>query len=177
MTTTTPGSIDAPALAQLLTLSTPTAFAALGSAVVGGVLYAFSAFVMRGLDGLQPTQSVAAMQQINLAAPRAGLMVPLMGTLLLSLGLLVAGLVAVRRDHGAGWWLVAGAVLYLAAFAVTAAYHVPHNDALAQVDAAGPGAAAAWHDYAAAWTRLNHVRAAAALAASVSYVVALLRLH
>lgn len=91
----------------------------------------------------------------------------------------VAG-VTTRTRHvrqSAGWWLVSGAVLYLAAFAITAAHHVPHNDALAQVDATGPGAAAAWHEYAAAWTRLNHVRAAAALAASASYMVALVRLH
>ena len=46
--------------------------------------------------------------------------------------------------------------------AITAAYHVPRNDALMSVDAAGTDATAAWRDYAGPWVRLNHVRAAAA---------------
>ncbi|MGZ8750571.1 MAG: anthrone oxygenase family protein [Pseudonocardia sp.] len=151
--------------------------AALGSGVVGGVLYGFSAFVMRGLDATQPGSAVAAMQEINRAAPRAPLMVPLLGTALLCVLLAVRAARDLRGgDAGtSSWWVLAGCALYLVAFVITAAYHVPRNDALMSVDAAGADAAAAWRDYAGAWARMNHVRAAAAIASSASFMVALLR--
>jgi uncharacterized membrane protein len=149
--------------------------AALGAGVVGGVLYAFSAFVMRGLDRVPTASGVLAMQQVNLAAPRAPLMVPLMGTALLSVVLLVRGVVLLRGGQPTGWFVLAGAVLYLAAFVITAAYHVPRNDALAALDPTAPGTAAAWQTYVADWTRMNHVRAAAAIAASLAFALALVR--
>ena len=151
--------------------------AALGSGVVGGVLYGFSAFVMRGLDATQPGTAVAAMQEINRAAPRAPLTVPLLGTALLCVLLAVNAVRDLRGDDGstAPWWVLAGSALYLVAFLITAGYHVPRNDALMSVDAAGPDAAAAWGGYAGTWVRMNHVRAIAAIASSASFMVALLR--
>ena len=151
--------------------------AALGSGVVGGVLYGFSAFVMRGLDATEPGTALTAMQEINRAAPRAPLTVPLLGTALLCVLLAVNATRDLRGDDGGGtapWWVLAGCALYLAAFLITAAYHVPRNDALMSVDAAGADAAAAWRDYAGTWVRLNHVRATAAIASSASFMVALL---
>ena len=151
--------------------------ASLGSGVVGGVLYGFSAFVMRGLDATRPGTAVAAMQEINRAAPRAPLTVPLLGTALLCVLLAVRAASDVRGgdDSTPAWWVLAGCALYLVAFVITGAYHVPRNDALMSVDAAGADAAAAWRDYAGAWVRMNHVRAAAAIASSASFMVALLR--
>ncbi|MET1058638.1 MAG: anthrone oxygenase family protein [Nocardioides sp.] len=150
--------------------------AALGSGVVGGVLYGFSAFVMRGLDETRPGSAVAAMQEINRAAPRAPLTVPLLGTALLCVLLAVHAVRDLLRDGDStpSWWVLAGCALYLVAFVITAAYHVPRNDALMAVDAAGADAAAAWRDYAGPWVRMNHVRAAAAIASSASFMVALL---
>jgi uncharacterized membrane protein len=49
---------------------------------------------------------------------------------------------------------------------------VPRNDALAGLDADGPGTAAAWAAYRAQWTGANHVRTAAALLAAAALVVA-----
>jgi uncharacterized membrane protein len=153
----------------------PVVAAALGAGVVGGVLFAFSAFVMRGLDRLDPPAAVAAMQQVNLAAPRAPLMIPLVGTTILSVVLLAGGVSLLRHGNATGWFVLAGALLYLTAFAITGGYHIPRNDALAVVDPDGPGAAAAWHTYAAEWTRMNHVRAAAAIGSSLAFVLALTR--
>ena len=62
----------------LLTLL--TGIAATGSATVGGVFYAFSTFVMPGLRALPPAEGAAAMQKINVAAVRPGLMIALFGT-------------------------------------------------------------------------------------------------
>ena len=40
-------------------------FSALGSALVAGIFFAFSTFVMKALGRLQPEQGIAAMQAIN----------------------------------------------------------------------------------------------------------------
>lgn len=154
----------------------PVTAAALGSGVVGGVLYGFSAFVMRGLDAAQPGSAVAAMQEINRAAPRAPLTVPLLGTALLCvlLAARAARDLSGDDDGASSWWVLSGCALYLVAFVITLAYHVPRNDALDSVDATGVDAAAAWRDYSGAWVRMNHVRAAAAIASSASFMVALL---
>jgi len=63
-----------------LGLNLLTGVAALGSATVGGVFYGFSTFIMRGLRQLPPASGAAAMQQINIAAVRPGLMAALFGT-------------------------------------------------------------------------------------------------
>jgi uncharacterized membrane protein len=64
--------------------------------------------------------------------------------------------------------------LYVASFAITAIYHIPHNDAFASVVADGPQAAQAWRDYAGPWALWNHARAACALAGSAVMVAGLL---
>jgi uncharacterized membrane protein len=44
-----------------------TCLAALGSSLIAGVFFAFSAFVMTALGRLPPHQGIAAMQSINIA--------------------------------------------------------------------------------------------------------------
>lgn len=154
--------------------TTLTGLAALGAGLVAGVLLAFSAFVMRGLDALDPAAAIAAMQQINLRAPRAGLMVPLMGTLVLCLVLAVLAVVSLASGSSRRAWLVlTGSLLYLVAFGVTAGYHVPRNDALALVDPLAAGAAQVWHAYAGPWLLLNHVRTGAAALGAAALIVSL----
>lgn len=149
---------------------------ALGSGVVGGVLFAFSAFVMDGLDRLPPRQAILAMQEINREAPRPPLLIPLMGTFVLCLVLVAVSLVRLRHGvSGPAVLVLVGCGLYLVAFAITAGYHVPHNDALALIDPSASGAAATWHDYARPWELLNHVRAGAAVLGSACLVVSLVR--
>ena len=57
--------------------------------LVGGVLYAFSSFVMSGLRQLPPAQGMAAMQSINVTAVRPGLMIPFFGTIIASVAVAV----------------------------------------------------------------------------------------
>jgi len=144
---------------------------AVGSAVNGGVLFAFSSFVMPALDRLDPGESIAAMQAINVAAVGPAFMTVLFGTAALAAGTLVLG--GRHWRSRTGKLLVVGSVLFLAGvIALTAGYHVPLNDALAPVDPARGDAARIWADYARGWTALNHVRAAAGVAAGVVLTVA-----
>lgn len=146
-----------------------TASTAALSGITGGVLFAFSAFVMPGLRRIPVPAAVRAMQAINLAAPRSALMVPLLGS---ALGSLVVGIRAVAaRDASNRTLLVLGAAAGLAAFVVTATFHIPRNDALARLDPDAAGTVGAWLRYASQWTLGNHVRAALALAAAGTMLV------
>src|ERR1700757_1293647 len=82
-----------------------TAAASITSAAVGGLFYAFSAFVMRGLDRTGPVDAITAMRGINAEAERNGpLLVLLFGSALLAI---VAGVIAVAqwRQPGSGFSL------------------------------------------------------------------------
>lgn len=151
------GAMDS-TLMRTVTLAT-----ALGTGVLGGVFVGFSTVVMPALDRLPAAAAVQAMQAINVVAPR-GLGVPL---LVSGAGSLAVGGWALARSSGSTRaLLVAGALAGVVALGVTAAYHVPRNDALGRVDATAPVAAAAWQGYAPGWVAMNHVRAALSLASA-----------
>jgi uncharacterized membrane protein len=152
------------------TLVTLTIVAAVGSGLVAGVFFAFSAFVMQALGALPPARSIAAMQAINRTAPTAWFMAAFLGTGLVSL---VVGIAAIVRwgEAGATYQLI-GSVLSVLPIIITAAYHVPRNDALDVVDPDNSDAARCWADYAPGWTRWNHVRTVTPLAAAVLLTLA-----
>ncbi|MFV0260780.1 MAG: DUF1772 domain-containing protein [Acidimicrobiales bacterium] len=144
--------------------------AAVGSAVIGGVLFGFSSFIMSALDRLPPDRSIEAMQSINRQAPTAAFGSVMFGTAAVAVVVGVAG--ARRLDTGAGRMLILGAVSYLAAVVITGVFHVPRNDRLATVVTPAADTARTWSDYAGPWTAGNHLRAALAILAAVLFTVA-----
>jgi len=149
-----------------------TLVAALGSAAVGGLFYAFSSIVMPGLERMPEAQGIAAMQSINVAAPRPPLLVLLMGTGLACLALIVLALLDLGAAHSV--WLLVGAVVYLVGtIGLTGARNIPLNDALAEVEPQSHAGAEHWGRYLDQWTAWNHVRGLAGLAAGAAFVVAL----
>jgi uncharacterized membrane protein len=146
--------------------------AMLGCGLVGGVFFAFSAFVMNALANLAPAQGIAAMQSINRSAIRPTFMIALFGTALTCAAVGVRSVIAWGQPGAA--WALAGATLYLAgSIAVTVTVSVPRNDALAAVDPQAGPAAALWTKYVASWTVWNHVRAFAAIGAAALLTIAL----
>ena len=152
-------------------LLTVTAVAAIASAVNGGVFFAFSTFVMDGINRLSPAASIRAMQGINVSAPRPPFMALFLGTAALSVGLAVTAIV--RWSEPWAPWLLAGALLYLVAIVMTAAFHVPRNNALDLVDPATVDAARTWESYRSAWVLGNHVRTLSPVLAAACYLVAM----
>jgi uncharacterized membrane protein len=145
---------------------------ALGSGLSAGALFAFSSFVMGALARLPAPQGIAAMNSINVVAVTPVFMTALFGTGLACVVLAVWGLADWNDSYGP--WLLAGSALYLAGpVGVTMAYNVPRNNALAAVDAGDPGAEGRWRRYVTEWTRANHVRVAAGLAAAAAFTQAL----
>jgi uncharacterized membrane protein len=150
-----------------------TVTAAIGAALVAGVFFAFSTFVMPALRRMPAPQGIAAMQSINKQAPASPLfMAALFGTAALCVGL-GAWAALTRLDEPSGRLVLAGCALYLVCIVLTGAYHVPRNNALDLLDPSGPGSADAWRHYLAGWILLNHVRALAPLAASLAFILAL----
>lgn len=142
---------------------------ALGCGLVAGAFYAFSSFVMPALSRLPAAAGTAAMQSINVLAVTPAFMIVFCGTALACLAL------AVDAVAGGGEVAVIGAAaLYvLGAFVLTIGYHVPRNDRLAGADPAAAETAPLWRRYVREWTTWNHVRAAAALAASALFISAI----
>jgi uncharacterized membrane protein len=147
-----------------------TLLAALGCAMMAGVFFAFSAFVMKALARLPAQQGIGAMQAINVAAVTFAFMAALFGTAAACGALAVWALFA--WDERFAPYLLVGSALYLVGtILLTIVYHVPRNEALARVEPRG--AESHWRRYLSAWTAWNHVRAGTALAAAAVLTIAL----
>lgn len=129
---------------------------AVGCALVGGVFFAFSTFVLPALARLPSAQGTAAMRSINVLAVRPPLLVALFGTALACLVLGVATVVG-----GGPVTVLLGCVLYVVGVVgVTVAGNVPLNNRLEAGEMT-------FADYVPPWARWNHLRSVAALGAAV----------
>lgn len=145
---------------------------AVGCGLIAGVFFAFSSFVMQALAQLPPPQGIAAMQTINITVINPWFMTVFMGTAAACLCLAALSLYQWQRPYAV--YLLAGSLLYLiGTFLVTIVGNVPLNDALAKVDPNIPEAARLWSNYLKYWTIWNHIRTAAALAATTALTIAL----
>ena len=144
----------------------------IGSAVVGGVFFTFSTFVMKALARIPSHEGIRAMQSINIVVINPLVMGALFGTALLSLliiGLIIAGIISSP-------YLLLGSIFYLAGtFMITALGNVPLNNLLAEVAPDnGRKAEEIWSLYLKKWTFLNHIRTSSAILASVFLTLALI---
>jgi uncharacterized membrane protein len=153
-------------------LAALTAAAALGCGLNAGVFFAFSSFVMKALARLQPAQGIAAMQSINVVAVTPAFMGALFGTALACVALTIWALIDWNTAF-APYLLTGGACYLLGTIGPTIAYHVPRNNALAALPPQRAEAAGRWTRYVTGWTRWNHLRAAASLAAAALLTLAL----
>ena len=149
-----------------------TVVAAVGSALVAGLMLAFSVSVMPALGRRPAHEAMATMQAANTAIlnPVFGLV---FGGATVAC-LLVAVTAPFTTDHPGAAGRAVGALLYLIGTSgVTMAVNVPLNDAL---DAADPSSAEGerlWARYLTRWTAWNHLRTLAGTAGAVVLTVAL----
>jgi len=148
--------------------------ALLGSALVGGVFFAFSSFVMKALARVPSSEGIAAMQSINVVVINPSFLGVFMGTALLSLA--VVGLALTKWSHPAAMFFLAGAIFYfVGTFIVTVAGNVPLNDQLAAVSATDAAAAELWEHYLGRWTMWNHVRTVSAMVGALLFTLGLMQ--
>ena len=147
-------------------------FCAIGSAVMGGVYFAFSFFIMASFAQIEQSQGIAAMQSINRVIVRSLFMPLFFGTTSASAALVAIALTQ-RETPGSSAMLAAGIIYIVGMFVCTAARNVPLNNALDAVDPQSVAAVPVWERYLKEWTRWNHVRTVACVVACVLYVRAL----
>ena len=147
---------------------------ALGCGLMAGFFFAFSICVMKALGAIQPAHGISAMQSINVAVINPWFLTPFLGMAVTSILLIIAALLR-WHEPGAAYVVAGGLLYFLGSFLVTMRFNVPRNNALAAVAATGTEGAALWADYLVAWTKWNHVRTVAALAAATSFTIVLMR--
>ena len=152
---------------------TPLLFAcAIGAALVSGIFFAFSTFLMQALGRLEPREGISAMQSINIAVINPLFFLPFFGTGVLCIVTIAVALVT--NSSQSFTLMLAGSFLYLVGcLGVTVAGNVPLNDRLAKANRGEVEAESLWTRYLVSWTRWNHIRTAASLAAAVAFMIAL----
>jgi uncharacterized membrane protein len=153
-------------------ISLSTVVAAVGSALVAGVMLAFSTSVMPGLGRRPASQAAAAMQAMNAAILNPVFGLAFGGTLLVCVALAVTA--PFTGDHGDAGWRALGALLYVVGtFGVTMAVNVPLNEALDEVDPESPAGSEMWGRFRTRWTAWNNLRTVAGAAGAVALIASL----
>lgn len=148
--------------------------ALLGAALVGGIFFAFSSFVMKALAEVPSAEGIGAMQSINVVVINPSFLGAFFGTAVLSL--VAGGLAVAGWDSPSATFFLGGAFFYLVGtILVTMLGNVPLNDQLAAVSATDPAARDVWKHYLVRWTLWNHVRTVAAMIAALLYTLGLMQ--
>jgi uncharacterized membrane protein len=147
-------------------------FSAIGCGLLGGLYFAFSAFIMTSLGRIDRAAGIAAMNAINADIVRSPFMPVFLLTTLSAAALAV--LAVVRWGEPGALAMLAGGIVYvLGMFVVTVAFNVPLNNALAAVEPTTAAAAQTWARYLMDWTWWNHVRTLACTAAVALFIAAI----
>jgi uncharacterized membrane protein len=155
---------------RLLTAS--TLLAALGSGLIAGTFFAFSAFVLAALARLPARSGIAAMQSIIVAIKN-----PLFLTIFFATAALAAllGIAApLRWSEPGALYLLIGSLLYLnGPFGVTLLKNLPLNNKLAATKPESKDGAQFWEEFRGVWGFWNHLRWIGALGAAAAFIMAL----
>ena len=85
--------------------------ALLGSALVGGIFFAFSSFIMKALAGVSSAEGIGAMQSINVVVINPSFLGAFFGTAVLSL--VAGGLALASWGSPSASYFLGGALFYL----------------------------------------------------------------
>lgn len=146
--------------------------ASVAAATSGGVLFAFSTFVMRAVAEQPVPQGIATMQSINVTVINPLFMGAFLGAAPL-LGIVAYMARAAGYAPSSVWLVAAFAIYVVGTIGVTMLFNVPRNDRLAQMPFDSAEAATYWPIYVREWLLWNHVRCAAALTAAAAAACAL----
>ena len=144
-----------------------TLIAAGATLLVAGVFFGFSSFVMRAIDSLPATESIAAMRAINRLAVTPAFMLALFGSAALSVGCAVVAVV--NGSEGFPLLISGAAAAIIGVIGTTIAANVPLNDALAE---SGDDDTAAWAQFYRPWVRANTVRTLAGVVSGALLIAA-----
>lgn len=125
-----------------------------GAALVTGLLFAFSNFVMAALADVSTENAVEVMQRINVRIINPVFFFLFVGTPVLCLIVVIQTFL--NAGENLNLWLPVGATLYLIGpLGITLMFNVPLNDRLAKIEKSN---ANEWEVYQAKWQGWNHLR-------------------
>lgn len=136
--------------------------AALSSAIMAGVYFAFSCFIMQAFNKLSASQAVASMNVINVTIVRSVFMPIFFGSTIVSLLLIIAATFH-WSETGSAIMMLAGLVYFIGMFICTAIFNVPLNNRLASLEPDSENLNKIWSHYFQTWTNWNHLRAVSSL--------------
>ena len=143
----------------------------LGCALIAGVFFAFSTFVMNALSRLTPSQGIVAMKSINITAINPLFLTTLFGTAATCLFLAISSLSKLPETNAV--YLLSGSLVYLiGTIGVTIIFNIPLNDSLAKVSSDSIEGENLWVRYLTDWTFWNHIRTLTSLLAAVLFTLA-----
>jgi uncharacterized membrane protein len=146
--------------------------AAVGAALVAGVMFAFSTSVMPGLRRRPADESIAAMQAMNSTIMNPAFGLAFGGTALLCAVLAVTAPFTTDESHALLRGL--GAALYVVGvFGLTLVANVPLNNELDETQPGSAEGAVFWQRFLRQWTAWNTVRTVLGIVASVLLVISL----
>jgi uncharacterized membrane protein len=150
-----------------------TLLAAAGSAILGGVFFAFSSFVMTALDNIPHSEGIRAMQRINIDVFSWSFSLLFLGMPLLVI--IIAVLAVINWLEPQSVYNLSASILYIVGTVlVTGSGNVPLNNRLARLDPDAIIAKAEWNKYLLSWTRWNHLRTAACLLTSLILIAGII---
>jgi len=156
---------------RLLTAS--TLLAALGSGLIAGAFFAFSAFVLTAFARLPAKAGIAAMQSVIAAIKAPPFLAVFFGTAALAALVGIAALF--RWSEPGALYLLIGSLLYLNfPFGVTLMKNLPLNSRLSAINRESAEAERFWDEFRATWGLWNHIRWIGALGATASFILALI---
>lgn len=154
-------------------LTTATIAVVVGSALIGGIFFAFSNFVMKALERVPSAEGIRAMQAINVTVLNPGFLGIFMGTAVISVILAVVAIA--EWDTAFSPYVLGGAVAYIGGtWLVTGMGNVPLNKQLAAAEPDAADSSAVWEHYLERWCKLNTQRAGAACLAALLFSIGLL---
>jgi uncharacterized membrane protein len=149
-----------------------TLLAALGSGLLAGNFFAFSAFLMKALSRLSAERGIVAMQAITTAIKSPVFLVVFFGTA--ALCAVLSGVALLHWSKPGAFYLLAGSLFFLmGAFPVTMMRNVPLNNQLIAATPDTKDGRDFWKRFQATWGMWNHVRTITALAACACFILAL----
>ena len=145
---------------------------ALSTALMAGVYFAFSSFVMDSLEKIDEISGISAMQSINKTILNSSFMPLFFGSSIIAAALAIISIYSL--DGIVSYVTAASGVIYtIGMFICTAAFNVPLNNILAKTDVNNIHARQIWKHYLINWTRWNHLRTVTSILSCGLFIYAL----
>lgn len=141
--------------------------------IMAGIYFAFSTFVMKALNQLEPSPAAKAMNSINDVIVNTVFLPIFFGSTLWYAGLILWQFA--EWKHETSWLFIAAALIYIVGmFVVTAFGNVPLNNKLKASSSSSESLTQYWSHYYKNWNLFNYVRTVSCVAACALLTMALI---